>query len=311
MNYKHVYGPVPSRRLGRSLGVSPIPSKTCNYSCVYCQLGRTDHMTNTRQDFYKPTDILNEILDAVKNNPKEIDYVTFVGEGEPTLFKSLGYLIRETKSRTGIPTAVITNGSLLYMEDVREDLKEADVVLPSLDAADEETFKKINRPYPKIEYDMMVEGLKRFSKMRKGQLWVEVMLVRGINDDEKQLRGIADILEEIKPDRVYVNVPIRPPAEKWVKIPKEENLVKAHEILHSYVIDVYEEGEFHIGDANSFHEEIIKICERHPMREEQVITLAKKFGFSTDKTLKEIESDPQIKVIEYNGKRFLFAKPTK
>ncbi|WP_456399366.1 radical SAM protein [Mesoaciditoga sp.] len=308
MEYKHVYGPVPSRRLGKSLGVSPIPSKTCNYSCVYCQLGRTDHMTNLRQDFYDPQEILNEILDAVKNNPNGIDYVTFVGEGEPTLCKSLDYLIRETKLRTKLPVAVITNGSLLYMEDVRNDLKDADVVLPSLDADDEETFKKINRPQGEIDFNKMVEGLKVFSKVRNGQLWVEVMLVKGINDGEKHLKGIAGILKEINPDRVYVNVPIRPPAEKWVEIPDEESLLKAHEILHSYVISGYEEGEFHIDDPSKLYDEIIKICERHPMREEQIKELAKKFGFSEEEMILKVKNNPAVKIIVYHGKRFFLVK---
>lgn len=308
MEYKHVYGPVPSRRLGKSLGVSPIPSKTCNYSCVYCQLGRTDHMTNLRQDFYDPQEILNEILDAVKNNPSGIDYVTFVGEGEPTLCKSLGYLIRETKLRTKLPVAVITNGSLLYMEDVRNDLKDADVVLPSLDADDEETFKKINRPQGEIDFNKMMEGLKVFSKVRNGQLWVEVMLVKGINDGEKHLKGIAGILKEINPDRVYVNVPIRPPAEKWVEIPDEESLLKAHEILHSYVISGYEEGEFHIDDPSKLYDEIIKICERHPMREEQIKELAKKFGFSEEEMILKVKNNPAVKIIVYHGKRFFLVK---
>lgn len=308
MEYKHVYGPVPSRRLGKSLGVSPIPSKTCNYSCVYCQLGRTDHMTNVRQNFYDPQEILNEILDAVKNNSSGIDYVTFVGEGEPTLCKSLGYLIRETKLRTKLPVAVITNGSLLYMEDVRNDLKDADVVLPSLDADDEETFKKINRPQGEIDFNKMMEGLKVFSKVRNGQLWVEVMLVKGINDGEKHLKGIAGILKEINPDRVYVNVPIRPPAEKWVEIPDEESLLKAHEILHSYVISGYEEGEFHIDDPSKLYDEIIKICERHPMREEQIKELAKKFGFSEEEMILKVKNNPAVKIIEYHGKRFFLVK---
>jgi len=126
---KYVYGPVPSRRLGRSLGVSPIPSKTCNYSCVYCQLGRTDHFTNTRKDFFDPEEILKEIFQSVSENKSGIDYITFVGEGEPTLCKSLGYLINQAKS-THLPVAVITNGALLYDKDVRIDLKNADVVLP-------------------------------------------------------------------------------------------------------------------------------------------------------------------------------------
>ncbi len=309
MVYKYVYGPVPSRRLGRSLGVSLIPSKTCNYSCVYCQLGRTDHMTNTRQDFFDPKEILSEITNAVKENPDGIDYITFVGEGEPTLCKSMGYLIRETKSRTNLPVAVITNGSLLYESSVRDALVNADIVLPSLDAGDEETFLKINRPHKKLNFWAVVNGLKEFSKMRSGKLWVEVMLVKGLNDSEGELEKIAKILEDVKPDRVYVNVPIRPPAESWVMIPDEDAIVKAHEILHGYIIAEYEEGDFHIENSSQLYDEILKICERHPMREEQIRNLAKKLNVNADEIVVKIKNDSDVKIIQYRGKSFFVVKP--
>ena len=309
MPYKHVYGPVPSRRLGRSLGVSPIPPKTCNYSCVYCQLGRTDHMTNTRMDFYDPHEIMNEILEAVKDDPKGIDYITFVGEGEPTLCESLGYLINETKLKTKLPVAVITNGALLYEPSVRNDLYSADVVLPSLDAGDEKTFSKVNRPHKEIDFLEMINGLKEFSRNFHGQLWVEIMLVKNLNDSEKELERIAGILKAVKHNRIYVNVPIRPPAEPWVEIPDEESIAKAYEILGGHVISEYEDGEFHISDPSQLYGEILKICERHPMREEQIRTLAKKFDAIPDELISKVEANAQIKVIQYRGKRFFVMKP--
>ncbi len=309
MPYRYVYGPVPSRRLGRSLGVSPIPSKTCNYSCVYCQLGRTDHMTNTRQDFFDPQEILDEIVNAVKENPVGIDYITFVGEGEPTLCKSIGYLMREARRKTGLPVAIITNGALLYDKDVRDDLMSADIVLPSLDAANEKTFLKINRSHREIKFGRMVEGLKIFAKSFKGKIWIEVMIVKNINDSEEELKGISKILEDMGPDRVYVNVPIRPPAEKWAEIPDEKAIAMAHEILHSYVIAGYEEGDFHIEKPERLREEILKICERHPMREDQIKVLAQKFSLDPDDLIKSIEDDPEMKTILYNGKRFFLMKP--
>ncbi|MCL4408348.1 MAG: radical SAM protein, partial [Thermotogae bacterium] len=174
-------------------------------------MGRTDHFTNVRKDFFDPQEILKEIFQSVEENRSRIDYITFVGEGEPTLCKSIGYLIDQTKL-THLPVAVITNGALLYDEDVRMDLRNADVVLPSLDAGDEETFLKINRPNKEIKFERMVEGLKQFSKIRKGQLWIEVMLVKGLNDSEEEITKIKDILKDVNPDRVYINVPIRPPA---------------------------------------------------------------------------------------------------
>ncbi len=261
-------------------------------------------MTNTRQDFFDPRKVLSEITSAVKENPNGIDYITFVGEGEPTLCASLGYLIHQVKSRTHLPVAVITNGSLLYDPFVRNELLNADVVLPSLDAGDSETFLRINRPHKSINFDSMLNGLKEFSKVFHGQFWIEVMLVKNLNDSEKELKKISEALEDIKPDRVYINVPIRPPAESWVEIPDEDTIVKAHEILHSYVIAKYEEGDFHIDDPSQLYDAILKICERHPMREEQVRNLAKKFVANADKIIVNLKNDPNVKVIQYRGKTF-------
>ncbi len=304
---KYVYGPVPSRRLGRSLGVSPIPSKTCNYSCVYCQLGRTDHFTNLRKDFFDPHEILKEIFKSVEENRSQIDYITFVGEGEPTLCKSIGYLIDQAKL-TSLPVAVITNGALLYDEDVRMDLRNADVVLPSLDAGDEQTFLKINRPNKEIKFERMVEGLKQFSKIRKGQLWIEVMLVKGLNDSEEEITKIKNILKDVNPDRVYINVPIRPPAEPWVEIPDEESIAKAHEILESYVISGYETGEFNV-DPDHLYDEILKICERHPLREDQIKGICLKFNIGPDEIISKMRNDKSVKEILYHEKRFFVVKP--
>ncbi len=218
-----VYGPVPSRRLGRSLGVSPIPFKTCNYSCVYCQLGRTTHMTIQRKDFFPPEELLNEIKRAIEaensHRHSEIDFVTFVGEGEPTLCKSLGWLIRKTKEIADIPIAVDTNGSLLYRKDVRDDISQADVVMPSLDAGTAETFRKINRPHRGIVFEAVVEGMGKFRQEYDGEIWVEVMLVKGLNDSEEELEAIKSRLSPLEPNRTYINVPIRPPAEPWAVSP--------------------------------------------------------------------------------------------
>ena len=266
-------------------------------------------MTNIREDFFAPQELLSEITNAVKENPNGIDYVTFVGEGEPTLCKSLGYLIDETKMRTHLPVAVITNGSLLCKSSVGEDLVNADIVLPSLDAGDEETFLKINRPHKAIEFKAMVNGLKEFSKIRHGELWIEVMLVKGLNDSEEELEEMFNILQEVKPDRVYVNVPIRPPAESWVEIPDEDSIAKAHEILHSYIIDKYEEGDFHIDDPSQLYDEILKICERHPMREEQIRKLANEFGVSSDEIVSNVGNNTEVKVVQYHEKRFFVVKP--
>ena len=202
-NFKYIYGPVPSRRMGLSIGISPIPKGHCNYSCVYCQLGRTRKMTNTRKEYFDYKDIIEEFKLYLKNNIK-FDVVTIVGEGEPSLYKDLGKLINELKLLTDKPIAVITNGALLSDSEVREELKNADIVLPSLDASNEQMFKKINRPHGSIKYDDIVKGLQIFSKKYKGQLWIETMIVKDINDSKKFFLSLKELLSKIKYHKLYI-----------------------------------------------------------------------------------------------------------
>jgi len=307
---KMVYGPVPSRRLGRSLGVNPIPLKTCNYSCVYCQLGRTMQMTNQRRDFFPPEEILNEIKGVieVKSGRGEIDFVTFIGEGEPTLCKSIGWLIRETKEIADMPIAVDTNGSLLYREDVRNDLSQADVVMPSLDAGTAETFRRINRPHRGIDFKKVIEGMEKFRQEYDGGIWLEVMLIKGINDSEKELEAIKSRLEKIEPNRIYINVPIRPPAESWAIPPDKETIALAYTILgDGKVVDIAAEetGEFSIEGFTNPEDAILAIIRRHPMREEQVIETLKKFEVGdVHDDLKRLEESGKIKKVKYREKVF-------
>ncbi|MCK4398815.1 MAG: radical SAM protein [Methanophagales archaeon] len=336
---KIVYGPVPSRRLGRSLGVSPIPFKTCNYSCVYCQLGRTTHMTNQREDFFPPEEVLNEIKRViepeVESNHSEIDFVTFVGEGEPTLCKSLGWLIRKTKEIADIPIAVDTNGSLLYRKDVRNDLSQADVVMPSLDAGTAETFRKINRPHRGIVFEAVVEGMEKFRQEYDGEIWVEVMLVKGLNDSEEELEAIKSRLEHIEPNRTYINVPIRPPAEPWAVPPDKESIALAHAILGDVnVVDITAEetGEFSIEGFTNPEDAILAIIRRHPMREEQVIETLKNLSlnllrkglsktlrgkkalpkkYNIQDSLTRLEESGKIKKVKYREKVFWLTEEEK
>ena len=215
-NMKYVYGPVPSRRLGISLGISPIPKKTCNYSCIYCQLGRTDIMTNTRKMFFPVQKIMSEFNKEIKKSIF-FDVVTIVGEGEPTLYLGLGELIDAIKQRTDKPVALITNGALLYDSDLRQEAAKADIVLPTLDAYDEASFRKINRPFGQISFERVNAGLIAFSEEYEGQLWLEIMLMAGINDDEESLSKYEQALKKIKYDRLYLNTPVRPPAEAVVE----------------------------------------------------------------------------------------------
>jgi wyosine [tRNA(Phe)-imidazoG37] synthetase (radical SAM superfamily) len=302
-----VYGPVPSRRLGQSLGVDPVPSKTCNYNCVYCQLGRTRPLTNRRADFFPPEDILAEVQAALSTHrPDQVDYVTFVGQGEPLLCASLGRLIRGVKALTGIPVAIITNGALLFMPEVREEVRAADVVMPSLDAASEETFRRINRPWPRLHIQDIIEGMAAFREIFAGQLWVEVMLVKGLNDTEETLLPIAAALKCMRPDQVHVNVPIRPPAEAWVAPPDDEGLMRAMAILGDVApLIVPAGGVFELAEDMPTADAILQIIRRHPMRESELLaTLADRSPDEIGETLHSLEAGDQAQCIEYRGQRF-------
>lgn len=210
----HVYGPVPSRRLGYSLGIDIVPYKTCSFDCVYCQLGRTKTQTTRRRKFYSPQVVLAQVRQALDPG-QSIDFITFSGSGEPTLNTSLGRLIRSLKKMTSIPIAVLTNSSLLARPSVRQALLAADLVVPSLDAATDSTFKKVNRAAASVRLEKILQGLEAFRREFKGLIWLEVMLVKGLNDSPADLRALRKAIARIQPDRVQLNTVVRPPAEAW------------------------------------------------------------------------------------------------
>ncbi|MEA3297139.1 MAG: radical SAM protein [candidate division Zixibacteria bacterium] len=298
----YVYGPVPSRRLGRSLGVSPIPPKVCSYTCVYCQLGRTTRLQMKRESFFPKEDILAEI---VSKAPKDkTDYVTFVGDGEPTLNNDLGWLIQSTKEKLQLPVAVITNGSLLSQEKVREDLSRADVVIPTLDAGNDKTFRAVNRPHRRIDYDTMLQGLVDFQRRYSGQVWVEVMLVKDLNDSERELQSIKQAVDMIAPDRVYVLTPIRPPAERWVKPPNPETILRAQEILgEATLVSGLETGQFGLGEFSDAGQAILEIGSRHPLRSEQAAEIER--TFSESGVVRHMLETKELVNIIYNGEDYL------
>ncbi|MHA1355019.1 MAG: radical SAM protein [Candidatus Heimdallarchaeota archaeon] len=302
--YKYLFGPVPSRRLGRSLGVSPIPPKTCNYSCVYCQIGRTTHFSNTRQDFFPKEDILAEIRSFTKSS-NDFDYITFVGEGEPTLCKSLGWLIRSTKEFTDKPVAVITNGALLHDPEVRTDLLAADVILPTLDATTPELFKKINRPKKELTISKIIQGMKDFRSEFQGQIWMEVMLVKGLNDSPETIAKIKTVLDDLGCDRVYVNVPIRPPAEKWVEIPDKDRVLEICSTLNAYNIAHYESNQgFQISANDDMEDQIVKITTRHPLRETQILAMFDLPSQEIIQLLENMAKKGKLKRVIYNKEIF-------
>jgi wyosine [tRNA(Phe)-imidazoG37] synthetase (radical SAM superfamily) len=213
---KYLYGPVPSRRLGRSLGIDLVPFKTCTYDCIYCQLGRTTHRTMDRRAYFPVHEILTE-LEQVLDAGKEPDYIGIAGSGEPTLNSGIGVLIKEIKRRTAIPVAVLTNGSLLWMPTVRTALMPADLVLPSLDAGDPRLFQRINRPCGGIAFDSLVNGLIQFTHQFPGRVWLEILLLGGLTDTPAAVSRIAEVVSRIRPARVQLNTVCRPAAENFAR----------------------------------------------------------------------------------------------
>ena len=310
---KRVYGPVPSRRLGQSLGIDPVPLKTCNWNCVYCQLGRSKPMINERREYFPSDQILSEVEETLAaHKPGEIDWVTFVGSGETTLHSGIGFLIRQVKKLTPLPVAVITNGSLLYRPEVREELAAADAVLPTMDAGNEELYRRINRPHPDITFQQQVEGLKAFRKAYSGNLWIEVMLVRGLNDTEKALKELAGLLAEIQPDEVHILQPDRPPVEVWVEPPDGEGLLRARAILGriAKVVDPVK-GLFDLSGDVNLVDAIVGIITRHPMREVDLMEALAQFSdLDVTATLNDLEKSGKAQIVNRYGVRFWSASPS-
>jgi len=299
----HVYGPVPSRRLGSSLGVDIIPRKTCSYSCVYCQLGRTIRRQVNPQSFYPKESILKEIeINLGQSYP---GYLTFVGDGEPTLSSDLGWIIKQCKRRwPTVPVAVITNGSLLFKPEIQESLVNADVVIPSLDAASEEVFRKVNRPHRKIEFIKVVDGLVAFRKRFSGQVRLEVMLVENVNDDEAHVRELKDIVDKINPDKVDISIPTRPPAEKWVNPPSLEKIMFAQKLLKGTgAMTTVEHGDFGLANFKSVLEAVQQLSSRHPLRQGQAEEIERSF-LKHGEIDKLVESG-RLRREEYRGELFI------
>jgi len=239
--FQYVYGPVPSRRLGRSLGIDLVPFKTCTYDCIYCQLGRTTNKTVERKEYAAVDEILAEIEEKLAFEPA-FDYITLAGSGEPTLNNGIGDLILRIKSLSRIPVAVLTNGSLLWMPEVREALMGADLVLPSLDAGDKHLFQCVNRPHEDIAFEKVVEGLATFARCFTGSVWLEVFLLAGITGIQGEIEKIAALTRRIGPARVQLNTVSRPPAEEFaIAVPGDR--MKRFRKLFSETVAVIDEIE--------------------------------------------------------------------
>ncbi|HIE27909.1 TPA: radical SAM protein [Candidatus Poribacteria bacterium] len=265
---KHIFGPVPSRRLGASLGIDLIPYKTCSYDCVYCQLGGTTNKTVERKEYILRDSVITELkslLSSLESPRQAIDYITFSGSGEPTLNSEIGSLLKEFKAITDIPLAVLTNGSLLFQEAVREVLSNADLVVPSLDAVTEEVFQKVNKPHPSLTVEKIIDGIKEFSRSFDGETWLEIMLVKGINDGQEEIERMAEVAAEMKLAKIQLNTVIRPPSEKIALPLNEEEMQQVKEKLgeKAEIIAYFDRKKERIykGDVEN---EILAMLQRRP-----------------------------------------------
>ena len=306
------FGPIPSRRLGRSLGINSIPPKVCPYACVYCQVGRTTQMRIVREGFYPPEDILQAVQDKVEQvriAGESIDYLTFVPDGEATLDMNLGYEIDLLRS-LGIKIAVITNSSLIWHEDVRAALMKADWVSLKVDAVREAPWHEINRPQGTLQLTTILDGALTFARDYSGELVTETMLVSSINDNETCITEIADFLAQLRPARSYLSIPTRPPAESWVRPPSEEIVNRAYQIVSQRVSPV----EYLIGyEGNTFtftgnvEVDLLSITAVHPMREEAVAECLARAQADWS-VVRGLISQGKLVETAYKGQRFFTRK---
>ncbi len=302
------FGPVPSRRLGRSLGINNIPPKVCTYSCAYCQVGRTMQMEVERRPFYRPEEILKEVkekLETAAKMGKAVDYITFVPDGEPSLDVNLGLEIEMLKP-LGIRIAAISNASLIWDGVVRKELSKADWVTLKLDAVDELAWRMTNRPHRTLRLESILEGILDFSRSYKGVLATETMLVRDINDGKRSLEMTADFLAQVRPAKAYISVPTRPPAEDWVMPPSEESINRAYQIFSRKLerVELLLGYEGDIFDFTSdLEHDLLGITAVHPMREEAVRKFLEQGGKSWDVIQRMIDAG-QLGETEYGGKKF-------
>jgi wyosine [tRNA(Phe)-imidazoG37] synthetase (radical SAM superfamily) len=306
------FGPVPSRRLGQSLGINNIPAKTCSYGCTYCQLGRTNMMQIRRQFFYEPEEVVEVVskkVDDLRGEGEKIDYLSFVPDGEATLDINLGReidMLRELE----IDIAVITNASIIDDPDVQHELAKADLVSLKVDAVRERAWRAVDRPHGKLSLDSILEGMVQFSKMFNGKLLTETLLLDGANDSEEDITASAEFIAKLNADFSYICIPTRPPTENWVHAPSEEAVNRAFQIFSSHVKNVecllgMESGSF--GFSGDVEQDILGITAVHPMQETAVGELLDRAGEDWAIIHRMVEEE-KIVELTHNGGKFYFRK---
>jgi wyosine [tRNA(Phe)-imidazoG37] synthetase (radical SAM superfamily) len=306
------FGPVPSRRLGQSLGINHIPPKNCTYNCVYCQVGPTPEESIQRHKFYAPETVVQDVerkVEEVRSAGGRIDYLTFVPDGEPALDLHLGELITQLR-HLSIPIAVISNASLIWRHDVRKELLLADLVSLKIDSVADEVWQKINRPQPSLFLDSILEGALKFAREYHGHLITETMLVKGVNDHPHHLRDTAEYLHKLNPETAYICVPTRPPSESWAQPPGEQALAEAYYLFSEQVKKAelligFPEEEF-LGTGDIL-QSILDTTSVHPMRESEVLALLARNGLEARK-LDELVAEEKLVRVSHAGQVFYVRK---
>jgi wyosine [tRNA(Phe)-imidazoG37] synthetase (radical SAM superfamily) len=280
-----VFGPVPSRRLGFSLGVDIIPHKYCNFDCIYCQIGKTTHKNATRKMFFEVEEVVKEIINTIQYTEK-VDFVTFSGSGEPTLNENLGAMIKEVKKSVNTPIAVITNSSSLWI----------DVVLPSLDAASNEVFKSINRPQANLELTLIIEGIRSFKKNYKGRIWLEIMLIKGMNDTPDELQKLRFIANDLKVDKIHLNTVTRPPSENNAGPLNREELEKIRDFFGNQceIISPFKRNNIH-KEREGWTRTLVDILKRRSLTIQDIIGITGASSFRIKEELDKMVKKGSVK----------------
>lgn len=299
----HIFGPVPSRRLGLSLGVDVVPHKTCTLSCIYCQVGETPEPTLVRREYIPVEEIRREIREKLEKGPAP-DWVTFSGSGEPTLHSGIGRIIRDIKSITDIPICVITNGTLLWIPEVREDILEADAVMPSLDTAVEETFHTINRPHHDLKIETIIDGLVAFRHQYRGKLWLEILLVNTINDIPEELNALVHAVERIAPDSVQLNTVVRPPADRSAKPLTRERLEEIRDMFGAKAeIIIPPQKTSNVSESVGI-DDVREYLKRRPGSIEDISSALRVEKGKVEDIIGKLSQADEVRLNEFFGKQF-------
>lgn len=311
MNYKYLFGPVPSRRLGISLGVDLVPLKVCSLDCIYCECGKTTTLTLERKEYVPFKDVVTELDDYLKKSP-ELDYITFSGSGEPTLHSKIGEIVNHIKKNySSYKIALLTNSTLLGNKTLQDELKEIDLIIPSLDAVTQETFDKINRPISSLKIDKYIEDIIDFSNNYKGKIWVEIFIVPGINNSKDELNEFKKILTKINPERIQLNSIDRPGTEEWIKKSKEDELIKIKDSLAPLPVEIV--AKFNSATKTYFEhenmqEKILSIIKRRPCTIDDLVNISGANILEVKKNVNLLIDSGKIKTSHQNRGEFFIVK---